>query len=87
MKSVIESIYEEIFKNIDKYVDNKEFITNDNKTSELLKEYKEYVPLAQMDLFDELWRSVSNGYYAYGLAQFKGGFKMGFKLACECLKS
>lgn len=86
MDSVIERIYEEIFKNIDKYVDSKESIASDQKTLKLLKEFKEYVPSAQKDLFDKLWRSVLDGNYAYGLAQFKGGFVMGFKLACECLK-
>ena len=85
MESVIEKIYEDIFKNLDKYADSNCIIC-DNETSKLLKEFKENVQLAQMDLFDKLWRSVLNGNYAYGLAQFKGGFKMGFKLACECLK-
>ncbi|MDE7084280.1 MAG: hypothetical protein K2N50_05795 [Clostridia bacterium] len=86
MNSVIEEIYDEIFKNIDNYADNKECAVCDKETSELLKEFKQYVPLAQFDLFDKLWRSVLNCNCTYGRSQFKGGFKMGFRLACECLK-
>lgn len=85
MESVIDEIYEEVFKNIDKYAESN-CISYDNETAKLLKEFKECMPLAQMDLFERLWRSVLNGNYSYGLTQFKGGFKMGFKLACECLK-
>ena len=90
MESLIEKMYDEIFNTMDKYMDKsadrEEFINCDKKTSALLKEFKAYVPLAQMDLFDKLWRSVLDGNYPFGLMQFKAGFKIGLKLACECFK-
>ena len=86
MNSVIEEIYKDISKNIDKYVDGKECAPFDEETARLLQEVKQYVPCVQEELFKQLWRSAMNGKKAYGLVQFKGGFKMGFKIALECLR-